>query len=162
VSWILIERLTGPSRPRGAQSGYASRTSSFPSDTAADRPSSDQQTLADLASGSSAGVVRTRVTTPATRAASARRRAGHTTRLYSCPHCPVTFTKRSNLEGASSLRVPHIEGSRARSTGHIRSHEGNRPFQCQWCGRPFTRDADRRRHERLYCRNAPEAPGTGS
>jgi hypothetical protein len=53
----------------------------------------------------------------------------------------------------------HARHRRAdRCTGHVRSHEGIRPFACQWCARRFTREADQRRHERDRCHMRLRAP----
>jgi Zinc finger, C2H2 type len=35
---------------------------------------------------------------------------------------------------------------------HIRSHNGDRPFACSECGKAFTRDNDRKRHEKIHAR----------
>jgi hypothetical protein len=104
------------------------------------------------------GPVRLRVTSNATRAAAVGRRSEQTRRLYSCPYCPTTFTKRHNLDGACArtMRVQHRSADR--HVGHVRSHEGIRPFSCQWCNRRFTREADQRRHERDHCRMRPHNP----
>jgi hypothetical protein len=154
----LADLRVAEPKPGSSRPGGPIRTSSYdaPSSGRASEPAADADADARRASEPSAGLTRSRVTTPATQAASARRRAAHTTRLYACPYCPITFTKRSNLEGAwGRLRRRDAPLTRA---GHIRAHEGVRPFACQWCGRSFARDADRRRHEREYCRAAPPAP----
>jgi len=41
------------------------------------------------------------------------------------------------------------------TTGHIRSHNGEKPFQCHWpgCGKGFARQHDCKRHEQLHSTN---------
>jgi hypothetical protein len=104
------------------------------------------------------GLMRLRVTSNATRAAAVGRRSERTRRLYSCPYCPTTFTKRHNLDGACARTIRVQHRSADRHVGHVRSHEGIRPFACQWCNRRFTREADQRRHERDHCRMRPHNP----
>ena len=49
---------------------------------------------------------------------------------FSCQDCGKTFTRKANRDA------------------HVRSHYGERPYECPSCERAFTRVNDLRRHER--------------
>ncbi|KAK2719513.1 early growth response protein 1-like [Artemia franciscana] len=53
---------------------------------------------------------------------------------FRCPHCGVGFSNNGQLKG------------------HIRSHTGERPFQCEVesCGKTFTRNEELTRHKRIH------------
>ncbi|UZJ56480.1 hypothetical protein CBS101457_005800 [Exobasidium rhododendri] len=74
------------------------------------------------------------VTTSATQAASASRRKNEAIHICPIPGCGSTFTRKFNLNG------------------HIRSHTGARPYECQepGCGKSFARSFDLSRHEKLH------------
>jgi hypothetical protein len=114
----LADLRVAEPKPGSSRPGGPIRTSSYdaPFSSRASEPASEADADARHASEPSAGLTRSRVTTPATQAASARRRAAHTTRLYACPHCPITFTKRSNLEGARGRLRRAARRSRAQGT----------------------------------------------
>jgi uncharacterized C2H2 Zn-finger protein len=53
---------------------------------------------------------------------------------WTCNLCDKRFTRGFHLKS------------------HLRSHAGERPFKCGECGRAFTRDNDKKRHEKLHTR----------
>ncbi|PWN97299.1 hypothetical protein FA09DRAFT_298716 [Tilletiopsis washingtonensis] len=79
------------------------------------------------------------VTTSATQAASASRRTNAAVHYCPIPGCNSSFTRKFNLNG------------------HLRSHTGDKPFECGECGKKFARRLTRilrhfdlSRHERLH------------
>ncbi|KAG0148742.1 hypothetical protein CROQUDRAFT_40948 [Cronartium quercuum f. sp. fusiforme G11] len=73
-------------------------------------------------------------TTPATKAAAAKRRKEGTEARYVCELCGETFTRRYNLRG------------------HQRAHKGEKPFACGFpgCTSSFARAHDQKRHYKLH------------
>ncbi|KAF2664316.1 hypothetical protein BT63DRAFT_105847 [Microthyrium microscopicum] len=51
-----------------------------------------------------------------------------------CPLCAKSFSRKLHKDA------------------HMRSHNGEKPFACTECGRAFTRDNDRKRHEKIHDR----------
>ncbi|KAJ7184945.1 hypothetical protein C8R46DRAFT_826670, partial [Mycena filopes] len=82
-------------------------------------------------------VLRQTITSDPTRAAAERRRKVRPRYACPVPGCGSTFTRRINL------------------TGHVHSHNDERPFACGWagCARAFARQHDCRRHEQLHARH---------
>lgn len=116
--------------------------------------------MSDYSSGRSRGatpVARPNVTTTATADASMKRRINDAKFQCPVPGCGSTFTRHFNLKGTSLPNVPGQPSLMPWVTGHLRSHNDEKPFQCKWpgCGKGFARQHDCKRHEQLHSNHRP-------
>ena len=97
-------------------------------------------------------VARQNVTTHATADASMRRRRTDANFACPVPGCGSTFTRHFNLKGVFLLLALIAQWLMGRMSGHMRSHNEERPFKCHWpgCDKGFARQHDCKRHEQLH------------
>ena len=101
-------------------------------------------------------VARPNVTTSATADASMKRRINDAKFQCPVPGCGSTFTRHFNLKGMSFTN-PLVHCHSSRISGHLRSHNDEKPFHCKWpgCGKGFARQHDCKRHEQLHSNHRP-------
>jgi hypothetical protein len=101
-------------------------------------------------------VSRPNVTTSATADASMKRRINDAKFQCPVPGCGSTFTRHFNLKGMSFANAQELLLT-LRTSGHLRSHNDEKPFHCKWpgCGKGFARQHDCKRHEQLHSNHRP-------
>lgn len=125
--------------PHFPTQGYRTASSPSPTHTSPATPS-PSPTLTERSDGN----VKPRVPSLAVRTASALRRTGGATFRCSVPDCTSTFTTKVNLDGRPPLPSP--ASKLTPSAGHVRAHNGQKPYTCEHCVDSFARKADLRRH----------------